>query len=82
MNRFLGGFLAALLIFGAAEADDADGKITKINRKAMTITLDDGKSYRLPDEFDLEAISEGMEILIAFEEIGGVRQITDMAVLE
>lgn len=82
MQRILAGMLAALMLTATAQADDTDGTITAIDPGAMTITLDDGKSYKLPDEFNLEGFEEGMEVIVAFEEIGGIRQITDMAVYE
>ena len=81
MRWLLAGFIA-LFVGVAAYAEDVDGEITAIDREAMTITLDDGKSYKLPDEFVLEGLTEGVEVVIAFEEVEGVRQITDMAIFE
>ena len=82
MIKYAGGILAALLVSTAAFAGDTDGRITAIDRDKLMITLDDGNSYRLPGEFDMEGIEEGMEILIAWDEINGVKQITDMELYE
>lgn len=82
MIKYAGGILAALLVSTAAFAGDTDGTITAIDRDKLMITLDDGNSYRLPGEFDMEGIEEGMEILIAWDEINGVKQITDMELYE
>lgn len=71
-------FAALLFISGQAMAAEIEGHIKSIDREALTITLEDGKSFKLPGEFDLDSLKEGMDVLLAYEEIGGVNQITDM----
>lgn len=71
------GALAAMTI--AAPADQIEGKITAIDAEKQTITLEDGKTYRLPAEFDASAIEEGQTILFAYDVVGGVNLITDIA---
>jgi len=67
------------LICTPALAADAEGKITSVDPEAMTITLDDGSTYKLPPEVDMEAISDGAEVVIAYQvDDKGERQITDM----
>jgi hypothetical protein len=80
MRIILGALMA--LASAAAFAAEAEGEIQTIDPENLTITLDDGKSYKLPGEFDISAIEEGMEILIAYDEVGGVNLITDMALSE
>jgi hypothetical protein len=75
--------LAALaLSVATAFAAEAEGQIKSIDSDKMTITLDNGKSYKLPGEFDVSAIKEGMEVLLAYDEIGGENLITDMELSE
>jgi Cu/Ag efflux protein CusF len=75
--------LAAALSFPAAAfAAEDDGLITAIDREALTITLDNGNTYKLPGEINLEGIEEGMEIVLAYEDVDGERQVTDMALFE
>ena len=78
MRIVTGAFAAMLLLSSAAFAAEAEGNITSIDREQATITLDDGKSYKLPGEFDMESIKEGMVVLLAYDEVAGVAQITDM----
>jgi len=79
----LAATLALLLSGLGASAENAEGKIKKINAAAMTVVLDNGKTYKLPPEMDMSGIAEGTEILIAYEvNKDGVNQITDMEVLE
>ncbi len=82
MRTLIGAVATALMISSAAYAAEAEGHIKKINRDALTITLEDGKSYKLPDEFDVAALKEGMDIVLAYDEVGGVKMITDMQLPE
>lgn len=75
--------LAALAIsLGIAAAPalaaEDDGQIAAVDREAQTITLDNGNSYRLPGEFDVDSIAEGMEVVIAYDNVEGENQITDI----
>ncbi len=75
--------LAALAIStGLAFAKDTEGLIKHIDQNAMTITLDDGQTYKLPDETDMSAIKEGMDVVIRYSIQDGVKQITDMVLPE
>ena len=78
MRILISAFAAMVMISSAALAAEAEGKVKAIDRDQMTITLDDGKSYKLPGEFDVDAIKEGMDVLLAYDEVSGVNLITDM----
>ena len=82
MRILIGAFAAAMMFTGAALAAEAEGQIEAIDRDKLTITLDNGKSYKLPGEFDVDIIKEGMEILLAYDEVGGENLITDMELSE
>ncbi|MBS9719765.1 DUF1344 domain-containing protein [Tianweitania sp. BSSL-BM11] len=71
---------AALLLLSmvGAQAADTDGAIKSIDRTAMTITLEDGEKFKLPGEFDVSALEEGMDVVIAYDEVKGEKLITDM----
>ena len=82
MRILVGAVAALLMVSSAAFAAEAEGQIQAIDRDNLTITLDNGESYKLPGEFDVESIKEGMEILLAYDEIGGENLITDMQLYE
>ena len=82
MRTVIGLLCAALLSSGAALAAEAEGHIRSIDQEKLTITLDDGKSYKLPGEFDMESIKEGMDVILAYDEINGQKLITDMQLPE
>ncbi|MDW6020889.1 DUF1344 domain-containing protein [Mesorhizobium sp. BAC0120] len=82
MRTLIAAIFATFALSAVALAAEAEGHIKKIDADNQTITLDNGKSYKLPGEFDMSSIKEGMEILIAYDKIGGENLITDMEVPE
>jgi len=77
--RLFTPLVAAMALFAtAALAANDEGAIAQIDREAMTITLENGNTYRLPGEFDVDSLSEGMDVFLAYEEIEGQNQITDV----
>ncbi len=81
-SLFAGALAAALMFSAAAFAAEAEGKIKTVDRDNLTITLDNGKSYKLPGEFDVDAIQEGMHVLLAYDEVDNQNMITDMELSE
>lgn len=82
MRTLIAATIATFILSGAAFAAEAEGQIKKIDADKATITLDNGKSYKLPGEFDVSSLKEGMEILIAYDQVGGENLITDMELPE
>ena len=86
MRTAKGAFFAALIAAGlaisagSASAADDEGVISSIDREAGTITLDNGNSYKLPVEFDMDALQEGMQILLAYDDVAGEKMVTDMEI--
>jgi uncharacterized protein DUF1344 len=82
MRTLIGAFAALVVMSGAAFAAEAEGKIKSIDKDNLTITLSDGKSYKLPGEFDVDALKEGMVVVLAYDKVGGENLITDMELPE
>lgn len=78
----LAAIATALAISTAAFAAEAEGQIKKIDADNQVITLDDGKTYKVPGEFDVATLSEGMEIVLAYDNVNGENLITDMQIPE
>lgn len=74
--------VALLSLSGAAFAAEAEGQIKAVNTDKRTITLDDGKSYVMPGEFDVASLEVGSDIVIAYDEVNGERLVTDMTLGE
>lgn len=78
MRRMIAAAGALMLMISGALAAQVEGEIKQLNTDEMTITLDDGKTYKLPAEMDVSALSEGVVVAIAYDSNDGVNQITDM----
>lgn len=88
MRTVIGVFTALLItagvafFTGAAMAAEDEGKIARIDAEALTITLDNGNTYKLSAEFDVEALVEGMEVVLAYDTVGGEKLVTDLVTYE
>lgn len=83
MRSLFGAVTAlALLATGAAFAGQTEGLIKKIDKDAMTLTLDDGKSYKMNAEMDVDSLKPGMDVVIAYDVTNGQNIITDMEIPE
>ncbi|MGX5829145.1 DUF1344 domain-containing protein [Mesorhizobium sp. 43Arga] len=78
MRTLIGAVAATLLYSTAAFAGQTEGLIKKIDKDALTMTLDDGKSYKLNAETDLDSLKPGMDIVIAYDVTNGENVVTDM----
>ncbi|CAN7268804.1 DUF1344 domain-containing protein [Aminobacter aminovorans] len=78
MRTLIGAVAAVLIMSGAALAAEAEGQVKSVDKEKSTITLSNGKSYKLPGEFDVENIKPGMDILLAYDVVEGENLITDM----
>ncbi|MER8695884.1 DUF1344 domain-containing protein [Mesorhizobium opportunistum] len=78
MRTLIGAVAATLLLSTAAFAGQTEGLIKKIDKDALTLTLDDGKSYKLNAEPDIDALKPGMDIVIAYDVTNGENVVTDM----
>ncbi len=82
MRRTLAALAMLIASTSLSLAASDEGTIASIDREAMTITLQNGNTYKLPGEFDLDAISEGMDVLVAYDTVDGQRTITDMDITQ
>ena len=78
MRTLIGAVGAMLLISTAAFAGQTEGLIKKVDKDTLTLTLDDGKAYKLNAETDLDSLKPGMDIVIAFDVTNGENVVTDM----
>ncbi|MDG4880535.1 MAG: DUF1344 domain-containing protein [Mesorhizobium sp.] len=78
MRTLIGAVGAMLMISTAAFAGQTEGLIKKVDKDTLTLTLDDGKSYKLNAETDLDALKPGMDIVIAYDVTNGENVVTDM----
>lgn len=78
MRRTIAAAAALIMMTATAMAADTEGEIKQVDADAMTIVLDDGKTYKLPAEMDVSTIEEGVVVVISYDSRDGVNQIIDM----
>jgi len=79
MNKLVTAATAAALLAAssfAAFAAEVTGAITSVDATAGTVTLDDGRVYVLPADFDLASLQAGAQVKIIYEEVDGKLTIT------
>ena len=81
VSAFLIATGIALSPMTAFAADD-EGTIATVDREALTITLDNGNTYKLSGEFDVESLQEGVDVVLAYDTIEGEKTVTDLVIYE
>ncbi|MGT9989235.1 DUF1344 domain-containing protein, partial [Klebsiella pneumoniae] len=61
---------------------DVEGTISKIDANGLSITLNDGKTYRVPEEFNFEGLKAGVKVVVFYTEVDGKRVVDDLQVVE
>jgi len=82
-------FVAALLatasilapVAGFAESADVEATIKKVDTKNLVITLDDGKTYQAPEDFDFNGLEAGVRVVVFYTEVDGKRVINDLDIV-
>ncbi|MDO9415750.1 DUF1344 domain-containing protein [Pararhizobium sp.] len=73
-------FLSPLTVF--AESADVEATITDIDTDKLSLSLDDGKNYQAPEEFNFEGLQAGVKVVVFYTEIDGKRVINDLEVVK
>ncbi|HUH50062.1 MAG TPA: DUF1344 domain-containing protein [Mycoplana sp.] len=74
------GLLAPLTSY--AESADVEAVITKVDTTGLSLSLDDGKKYQAPEEFNFEGLSPGVKVLVFYTEVDGKRIIDDLEIVQ
>ena len=76
----LSGLLNPLSAF--AESADVEAVIEGVDEDKLTLTLDDGKKYQAPEEFNFDGLKKGVKVVVFYTETDGKRVINDLQVVE
>ncbi|WP_322988330.1 MULTISPECIES: DUF1344 domain-containing protein [unclassified Hoeflea] len=76
--------LSALLapLTAWAQSADVEATITDVSTAELTISLDDGKVYQAPTEFNFEGLESGVKVVVFYTEVDGKRLINDLELVE
>ena len=61
-----------------AESADVEATITSVDTNALSLSLDDGKKYQAPEEFNFEGLQPGVKVVVFYTEVDGKRVIDDL----
>lgn len=73
-------FFSPLAAF--ADSADIEATITSIDTDRLSLSLDDGKSYQAPEEFNFEGLKAGVKVVVFYTEVDGKRVINDLEVVQ
>ncbi|MCZ4429737.1 DUF1344 domain-containing protein [Agrobacterium sp. SOY23] len=86
MRMMIAALLAAtnllMPINSFAQSVDVEGTISKIDANGLSITLSDGKTYRVPEEFNFEGLKAGVKVVVFYTEVDGKRVVDDLQVVQ
>ena len=72
--------LLGLTVVSFAAAAETEGKIQSVNGTDRTVTLDNGATIWLSDSVALDAVREGAEVKVVYEEKDGKAVATSVEV--
>ncbi|MNL16524.1 hypothetical protein D3C87_1375740 [compost metagenome] len=85
MRMLIATLLATASIFSPlnsfAQSADIEATIRKVDVNALSLTLDDGKTYKVPEEFNFEGLKAGVKVLVFYTMVDGSRIVDDLEIV-
>lgn len=85
MRILIAALLATASIFSPlnswAQSVDVEATIKSVDSKAMVLTLDDGKTYKVPEEISFEGLKAGVKVLVFYTVVDGNRLVDDLEIV-
>lgn len=86
MRFVISALLATSALFApfsaVAQSADVEATITDVSTAQLTISLDDGKTYQAPTEFNFEGLESGVKVLVFYTMVDGKRMINDLELIQ
>jgi Cu/Ag efflux protein CusF len=64
-----------------AQSADVEATIKTVDVNALSLTLDDGKTYKVPEEFNFEGLKAGVKVLVFYTLVDGSRMVDDIEIV-
>jgi Protein of unknown function (DUF1344) len=64
-----------------AQSSDVESVVKSVNAKKSTLTLEDGKTYTVPAEFNFDGLATGVKVIVYYTVVDGVRMVDDLQVI-
>lgn len=71
MNKILATAIASLAFIGAAYAADVEGTVQSVDPATRSITLEDGKTYVVPESISVEGLAAGAKVKVTVDDTSG-----------
>jgi hypothetical protein len=85
MRILIATLLATASIFSPldswAQSADVEATIKAVDVKSLSLTLDDGKTYKVPEEFNFEGLKSGVKVLVFYTVTDGSRVVNDLEIV-
>lgn len=65
-----------------AQSVDVEATIKTVDMKSLSLTLDDGKTYKVPAEFNFEGLKAGVKVLVFYTMVDGSRVVDDLEIVK
>ncbi|MBP2547760.1 hypothetical protein J2858_000653 [Neorhizobium galegae] len=65
-----------------AQSVDVEATIKSVDVKKLSLTLDDGKTYKVPEEFNFDGLSSGVKVVVFYTVVDGHRVIDDLQIVQ
>ena len=79
MKKFLATTIASLALIGTAYAATVEGVVQSIDPATRTITLQDGKTFVVPEEVAVDKLAVGAKITVTVDDTTGAVTAIDAA---
>lgn len=75
--------LASLVfpIYAFGETADVEAVVEDVDTDDLVLTLNDGKKYQAPEEFNFDGLQKGVKVIVFYTEVDGKRVINDLEIL-
>lgn len=86
MRILIAALLATASLFSPlsslAQSVDVEATIKSIDVKKLSLTLDDGKLYKVPEEFNFDGLASGVKVVVFYTVVDGNRVVDDLQVVQ
>ncbi|MBO3759140.1 DUF1344 domain-containing protein [Ciceribacter sp. L1K23] len=65
-----------------AESADVEARIRNVDVNGLSLTLEDGKTYAVPEEFNFEGLEAGVNVIVFYTEVDGKRVVDDLEIIQ
>lgn len=79
MNKILAATIASLAFIGTAYAADVKGTVQAVDPATRSITLEDGKTYVVPESISVEGLAAGAKVKVTVDDTTGAVTAVDKA---